>query len=246
MPAGMKRYLTVASYNVHSCIGIDNYNSPCCIAEVIKEIEPDIIALQEVDAGYQDDCTREQLNELKALSGMEAHEGPTMRRDDCYYGNVIMTRWPVTSVKRHDISVKGFEPRGVIDVGMVIHGIRMRFISTHLGLRSSERRVQADRLINIISRDDFTFTAIAGDFNEWLPLGYTARRLRELGGRSIAALSFPSRFPIFPLDRLWFFTSGSVKEKVVDSGIHYSRLSRIASDHLPIYAKIDLERLGAG
>ncbi len=242
MDTEQAREITVASYNIHSCIGNDRINSPQRIIQVIREIDPDIIALQEVDEGYRIEFTRDQINELKALSGMDVHEGPTLWKDKKFFGNVIMTKWPVDAIQRHDISVKGFEPRGIIEAGMVIYGVRFRFISTHLGLNRIERRYQAGKLADILTSDTFSMTAVAGDFNEWLPCGHTAGRLRGLGGRSVAALSFPSRFPLFPLDRLWFFSRSGYRDTVVDSGIHFSRLSRVASDHLPIYARVDLSQ----
>jgi len=47
----MSETFSVMTYNVHSCIGMDGKISPLRIAEVIDRYHPDVIALQELDAG---------------------------------------------------------------------------------------------------------------------------------------------------------------------------------------------------
>ncbi len=75
-----------------------------------------------------------------------------------------------------------------------------------------------------------------GDLNEWRRSGPVSRGLREalICGRSVA--SFPSRYPLLPLDRM---CSRSLR-LAAEPRRHVSRTSRIASDHLPITATFNL------
>ncbi|MGA2193495.1 MAG: endonuclease/exonuclease/phosphatase family protein [Nitrospirota bacterium] len=43
--------ISVLTYNVHGCAGLDNEISPSRIAEVVAQYSPDVVALQELDTG---------------------------------------------------------------------------------------------------------------------------------------------------------------------------------------------------
>lgn len=48
--------------------------------------------------------------------------------------------------------------------------------------------------------------------------------------------TFPSRFPVFALDRIM----GNPESMVLGIEVHATSLARVASDHLPIKARIDV------
>ena len=62
------RTLRVATYNIHRCRGLDGRTNPARIAEVIRAIEPDVIALQEVIGASSSGPGHAE--ELGALLGM--------------------------------------------------------------------------------------------------------------------------------------------------------------------------------
>ena len=49
--------------------------------------------------------------------------------------------------------------------------------------------------------------------------------------------TFPSRFPVFALDRIWVQPRASL----LDVRVHRTPLARRASDHLPLTARVRLE-----
>ncbi len=233
--AWLTRYrLRVASYNIHRCMGADGVRSPERIADVIRELDADIVALQEVESRMGMDADAHQLNYLAQVTGFVAVAGPTVLRPDSHYGNALLTRLPVLAVRRLDLSVRGFEPRGALDVDLDAGGEPLRIISTHLGLRHRERREQVARLLGVLEQHTDRRLLLLGDINEWVPGSRTLGRLHARLGQSPAPRTYPARRPLFALDRVW----ASPREIIADLARHDTALARVASDHLPVTARV--------
>lgn len=230
----LEAQLSVASYNVHGCVGRDRRRDPARTAGIISEIAPDIIGLQEI---YARSGTREALRQLEYLAdttGLKAVHGPTVRRTRGYYGNGLLTSGTVEAVRRIDLSVRRMEPRGALDVDLEIRGKRMRVIVTHLGLLGVERRYQVKRLLSHLSEGPARPTMVLGDLNEWLPRSRAILRLQAHFGKIHTPRTFPARFPLLRLDRIWV----QPEETLVHLGVHDTPAARAASDHLPIRATV--------
>ncbi len=231
--------IAVASYNVHRCIGIDRVHDPARIAGVLRELEADIVALQEVSS--QRDAGRvDQAAYLADAAGRFVVEGPTLRRHQRSYGNVLLSRWRPVAVRRLDLTVPSREPRGAIDADIQIGSTVVRFVATHFGLRRAERRWQARSLLAALADHRRAPCIVAGDFNEWLPGSGVLRDLDLRFGAAPRPRTFPSRRPALALDRIWVYPSRAL----VGVEVHATPLSRVASDHLPIRARIALSDLG--
>src|SRR5687767_2219837 len=107
--------LRIATYNIHKCVGIDRKYSPERIADVLREVDADVIALQEVLchslAHHRRDHQAEFLaNELE----MEFRLGENRLHKGAGYGNVVLSRMPIGDHKNYDITVKRYEPRGCL------------------------------------------------------------------------------------------------------------------------------------
>jgi endonuclease/exonuclease/phosphatase family metal-dependent hydrolase len=228
--------LRVATYNVHKCVGMDGKRDPERIARVVSELEADVVGLQEVDSWEAGGARDRQAQYLAEAVGMRAYTGPTISRLDARYGNVLLTRLPVLHMRRHDITYRGFEPRGVIDADVWTGRRAVRFVVTHLGLRRRERKVQTRWLLRILFDPPSCFEVLLGDMNEWLPVGAPLRMLNRRLGRTPHARSFPSPFPIFALDRVW----ARPADVLVETSVHRSPLARVASDHLPVLGTLAL------
>lgn len=227
--------LTVGSYNVHRCVGTDRRCDPERVARVIDDLRVDVLALQEVDCGYHR-AGDDQITALANALGMHAVAGPTMHRASGTYGNALLTRLPVSTVRHVDLSVAGREPRGAIDADLEIEGHAVRIVVAHLGLRGFERVRQVEEILRSVrASGQGKVTIVAGDLNEWRPNDRSLQPLHVRFGRS-RVRTFPSWRPLFSFDRILVEPQNVVRSFVV----HDSPLARRASDHLPVKAVVEL------
>jgi len=235
--------LRLASYNIHIGVGMDGRFHPERVAEVVREIGADVIALQEVQLG---EGTYDMLAHLTRDTGFSALAGPTLvHPTHGHYGNAVLSRLPIARHRKLDLSVAGYEPRGALDATIDCGGgVSVRILATHLGLRPTERREQVKRLLREVAAGSHRGpTVLLGDLNEWFLWGRPLRWLHAHFGRPRAPATFPAMRPMLALDRAWVMP----RQCLVDIRPHRSALARRASDHLPLVATLDLAacRIGA-
>lgn len=234
MPTRNRSPLALASYNIHRCFGTDGRYVPERIAQVLDGLAADVVGLQEVDMRLLVDG-RAQLDYFAAELAMHAVAGPNLKGRRGKFGNALLSRWPVRTVRRTDLSVRHFEPRGAIDCEIERPDGTIRVVVTHLGLNAGERRLQVRRLLVALEEAETGLpTVVMGDFNEWKPTRGALKGLDARFGPSRMARTFPSRLPLLPLDRFWVSPSDGLRHLMV----YATPLTRIASDHLPLRADI--------
>ena len=152
-----------------------------------------------------------------------------------WYGNAILSRLPVEDVRQWRFADHSREPRGAIAILVRDpRGASWQIVNTHLDLRSRYRQRQAKSLRRLLVPMRSGNRALLGDLNEWRPWGPTLARLSQLGAVPRAPGTFPSWWPVFPLDRM--VLKGCRPQSSLRR--HLTRLSRRASDHLPIVADL--------
>lgn len=224
--------LAVATYNIHGAVGTDRRFDPQRVAAVLQELNADIVALQEVPLG---DSRRENvLSALQQATGFHAVEGPALNLPHRRYGNAVLSRYPVRMTRTIDLSFGSREPRGALDADLDVHGHPLRIVATHLGLRPAERCEQISRLLQTFDTDRMP-VILMGDVNEWFVWGRCLRRLISHFEAVPTVRTFPSRYPIFALDRIWI----SPRHRLLRINVHATPLAKKASDHLPLIAHID-------
>lgn len=222
--------LRIASYNVHSCCGADGRKDAQRIARVIEECGVDTVGLQEVD--YRLDYIAQKL-------GMQPIPGLTLARHDGPWGNALITRRKVLAVRRLGFTYSRREPRNALDVELEVAGEPVRVIVTHLGLWPAERRYQVRQILKMLKETPICERVVVlGDINEWLPYGRPIRWLHALFGRSPAERSFPSRWPLVALDRVWV----RPRHALLALKAHRTPLAEAASDHLPVKAIVAIHQ----
>jgi endonuclease/exonuclease/phosphatase family metal-dependent hydrolase len=230
--------LVVATYNIHSCVGLDGRCDTARVAEVIRETDAGVIGLQEVGWADERSGQRTQADQLGRLTGLGVVHGPVLARTLHHSGNALLTALPVESVRHIDLGLPDREPRGALEARLVRSTHRLRVVVTHLGLNAAERRAQTARLLAALDETAADETTILlGDFNVWGPGSLVMRRLRARFGRAPRVASFPSRWPLLPLDRVWVSPQRALLRVIA----HRSPLARVASDHLPVRGELDLD-----
>lgn len=229
----------VATYNIHRGRGMDRRVIPSRIAEVLREIDADVIALQEVVGAGPDGSG--QAEAIGAALGMGWVMAPVRHLRNHLFGNVVMSRFPILHQSQYDLSWRTCEPRGCqradLDLG---DGRLLHIYNVHLGTAVLERRYQAPRLAAFVHDHRITGPKlILGDFNEWMR-GLATRTLSSLF-KSIdiqphlrRRRTYPGIFPVVHLDHIYY--EGELDVRSVE--LPRTRRALIASDHLPLVANL--------
>jgi endonuclease/exonuclease/phosphatase family metal-dependent hydrolase len=223
--------VTIATYNIHSAVGNDRKFDPQRVAAVLHEMNADIVAMQEVPlggGGWPD-----VLQILQQATGYHAVEGPTQCVKRKRFGNAVLSRYPIIATRSIDLSFGRCEPRGALDADIDCHGHPLRVVATHLGLRPAERREQIRTLLQAFGTRSMPMILL-GDINEWFMWGRPLRMLETHFEEVPAPSTFPARWPVFALDRIWI----SPRHRLVHVKVHDTPLAKMASDHLPLIAHI--------
>ena len=229
----------VVTYNIHRARGLDRRTRPERIARVLDAIAPDIVALQEVvGPGLQGEG---QAAEIGAALGMGAVMSPTREVRRHAFGNAVLSRFPVREHTQLDLSWKTCEPRNAQRVDLDLGGGRlMHIFNAHLGTALLERRHQAPKLASWVhDRRIPGPKLVVGDFNEWgrgLVADVLASRLQSVDLFKFLKRrrTYPGFFPFLHLDHIYFV--GDIEVRRV--ALPRTRLSLVASDHLPLVADI--------
>ena len=225
--------MRIVTWNIHRCIGLDRKYDPLRVVRVLKKLDADIIALQEVDSSLHGPDGRDQLTFLATELKMQSAMGPTLARDYGVYGNAILARHSIVQSSLHDLSFRKFEPRGALEVLIRVERTFVKFICLHLGLKHWERKYQATQIQSLLSRagsSDEVSVVLLGDFNEWNRLSQNFREIAKRFNTGRRLATYPSRYPHFALDRIYLPNSFIAPVRYVAHGEDLP----VASDHLPL------------
>jgi endonuclease/exonuclease/phosphatase family metal-dependent hydrolase len=232
------RTLRIATYNVHRCRGLDGRTRPDRIAAVLRSVDPDVVALQEViGPGLHGGGHAEALG---AALGMGWVMAPARQLRGHQFGNAVLSRLPIAQHVEQDLTWKTCEPRRLQRVDVSIDGRALHVYNVHLGTAILERRYQAQRLAALVcDRHIVGPKLVLGDFNEWmkgLATTLLSERLNSVDLRSFLRRrrTYPGLFPILHLDHIYY--AGRVE--IVGVHLPRTRLALVASDHLPLVADV--------
>ncbi|MEG3159981.1 endonuclease/exonuclease/phosphatase family protein [Sphingomonas sp. LB2R24] len=228
--------IKVASYNIHKGIGLDRRRNPERVVEVLREIDADVIALQEADRRFGAKACVLPHHLLEEHSDWKPVDFGLRALSMGWHGNVILVRKSARVVASEPLHLPALEPRGAVMADVQLAGGTIRVLGMHLDLSGLWRRKQAAAIMNHVDSCAHRHpTVMMGDLNEW---SAGAGCLRDFGRDYAFAetgASFHSRRAIARLDRIMV----SRELSVVDCGVHASPAARKASDHLPIWAMLE-------
>lgn len=228
--------LTFASYNIHKGVGVDGTRDADRIVSVLREIDADVIALQECDRRFGQRAT---VIERAALDDTPWRALPVARRPRSlgWHGNALLVRRSFKPVESEPLVLPTLEPRGAVRGDFLVGQRRLRVVGMHLDLSGLRRRDQIRAVLDHVDDCDGACPAVLlGDLNQW---GKASGAMREFGAgwqSLVPGPSFPSRRPVANLDRI----VASHEWRVVEHGVHHSALASQASDHLPVWARLEL------
>jgi endonuclease/exonuclease/phosphatase family metal-dependent hydrolase len=236
----MPRILT---YNVHRCVGVDRKLDVGRVAAVIAELQPDIVALQELDVGRARTGGVDQAHEIARRLEMAVHFHAALQVEEERYGDAILTTFPERLVQAGALPgyprIQSLEPRGALWVRVEVGGSPVQVINTHLGLVPREQQIQARWIAGptwLAHPERVGPTILLGDFNAtatslvYRTLADKLEPARRLAPHKSPTSTFPSTLPVLRIDHL--FVSREIRVK--DVFAPFDALTRIASDHLPL------------
>lgn len=213
------------------------------IADVIAAQAPDIVALQEIDVGRARTGGVDQAHRLAQRLGMAFHFNAALRIEQEQYGDAVLTALPERLVKAGPLPghprLTRLEARGAIWVAVLINGVELQVINTHLGLVPREQWRQAETLVGkawLGAVGANRPVMVVGDFNAgprtraYRTMSRPLTEARRIASRRRLAPTFPSTLPVWAIDHA--FVSAQIVVDAVTTP--QDALSRAASDHLPL------------
>ena len=240
----MTASLRVVTWNIHKGIGTDRRYQLERIVHVLRELDADVVCLQEVDQGVRRsnfDCQATRLS--KELGYEHAALGLNVKVQRGAYGNLTLSRYPLEDVHNVDLTIPPKKRRSGL-VTRVRHGPKEGWLlaNVHLGLLHLERRVQVRRLLQHLFEGarERQPLVIAGDWNEW-GRGLVRSVMKEWrfhiarsDQRPRDHRTWPSRRPVVALDKILYRDPVRCHHVVCV----LDEVTRVASDHLPLMVEL--------
>lgn len=245
--------LKIFTLNTHK--GFTSFNRRLVLHELrdaVRGVSADIVFLQEVIGEHSAHPIRfprwpeKSQYEFLADSIWQSHAyGRNASYPEGHHGNALLSKFPILRQQNHDVSVGGPERRGLLHCVIDIPGRRLPLhtICVHLGLRGSHRLRQMDMMCDLIEREvpPDAPLIVAGDFNDWRVVANARLKkraqLREafLDHRGESARTFPARWPVLRLDRV-YVRNVAVRDLSVLSLRPWSHLS----DHAGLLVEVTI------
>ena len=227
--------ISVASYNIRKSVGTDWRRRPQQILDVLNEIDADVIALQEVDRRFGAKISSLSPAAIREATPYQAIHFGLKPYSLGWHGNTLLVRQGIKVLRTKRLTLPALEPRGAVLADIQVGDEKLRVVGMHLGLVSLWRKRQARAVLDhLADLEDVLPTVMMGDLNQWNTDGGCLAHFARDHHVVSPGLSFHSQLPFVSFDRIIL----SVDVDVIDAGVHASARARVASDHLPVWAKI--------
>ncbi|MEX1033409.1 MAG: endonuclease/exonuclease/phosphatase family protein [Cellvibrionaceae bacterium] len=229
--------LRLVTYNIHGGRGIDGIQNYQRIGRFLASRKVDIALLQEMDTRPRRRETEQDIVDLCQAHFSHLIPSPAVYSAHGWYGNALLTRFPVVFSQTIDVSQFGRQPRNIQEVILNTPEGQLHVLNTHKGLRRIERREQIKKLGMHLQQPTVIPVVVGGDFNEWQLFSPYLHRLNEVLTPHPVGPTFPTRWPLLRLDRFWSRPGNLVQS----ARVLKTPETRLYSDHYPIELNIILE-----
>lgn len=226
--------ITILSYNVRNCLGLDNAVNYQRVADIIKKTDADVVALQELDSATSRSKGVSVLNELARLTGMIPTYRASIDFQGGKYGIGILTK--EKPLKVESMSLPGKEEQRSV---LLVETKNYALACSHFSL------TEADRLTSVEIVNQFTSTYtkpvfMAGDLND-TPASSTIHRFSKNWQflNDTTQLTFPANQPIKCIDFIMARKQAGYSFKALNATVGNEP---VASDHLPVWIKVQIQR----
>ncbi len=242
--------IRVLNYNIRYGRGMDDVLDLRRIAQIIKDTEADLVALQEVDVGVERSFQIDLMKVLSGYTGLEPVFYKNIPHQGGEYGNGILSRFPIYSSRNYHIVVDGEgEQRGLLQTEIVIDDLKIAFMNTHLDHRpdDTQRLMSVEQIIDTKRAYRGMPIIVTGDFND-TPGSQTHLNMKEYftdvwehHGEG-DGYTFSSINPNRRIDYVFYSNELTVEGSPQIRPVSIEVLQTEASDHLPILAIFVIER----
>ncbi len=245
--------ITITTYNIHKGMSaLNRFAQVEDIAQAMKSLTTDILFLQEVQGqnlkravkfnNYPDEAQYDYFGEYLAFNRSYGKNAEFPSR---HHGNAVLSRFPLDPKDNVNITVNKMEHRGVLhcEIYPTNWDKPLVCLCAHLNLRHADRVKQYQAIHDYVCNtiDPSYPLILAGDFNDWSHkscdnIGQTLH-MQEVFMTSLGHLprSFPARFPILSLDRIY-----TRNLEIIRANVHSGDPWQKLSDHLPLSATLQL------
>ncbi len=228
--------LRVMTFNIHHGAGTDGKIDLERIAKVITSANPDVVAVQEVHNKTTRVNGVDQGAELGRLTGMNVHFGPAFDWMGGQYGQVILSKSPITSFNVVQLPKLKDEQRIALISEINQPGGPLRFVATHLTHNNNEERIgQTTALLDTLAQLKPMPTILAGDMNAMpgsKPIVQFLEAFDDTTGDD--ALTSPATQPVRKID--WILLGKGHPWKVTEKRVIDDAL---ASDHRAVVVELE-------
>jgi endonuclease/exonuclease/phosphatase family metal-dependent hydrolase len=224
----------VATYNIRKCIGTDRRRDPARVLAVLRELDADIIALQEADRRFGQKASAIPHHMFLEHSDYVPVDLSGRAHGIGWHGNAILVRRGIEVRHAQPLNIPTLEPRGAVVAELKVYGQLLRILGVHLDLSGLWRRRQIRAMLAHLDATPHLPTIILGDFNQWSDRGALSEFAFHHHRLVKTPPSFHSRRPVARLDRIIVSHDVAVDE----ADAHMTPLAKLASDHLPLWARL--------
>ncbi len=236
--------IKILTYNIHKGYSLSSRRFVLdLIRTSIRQVHAELVFLQEVSGIHHSHDS--QFEFLADETWSHFAYGKNAVYTQGHHGNALLSKYPIHSSRNEDISLSKIERRGILYSVIEIpgHALPLHAFCVHFGLFERDRVAQMKKLGVMIDQcvDPKAPLVIAGDFNDWREKSnhhlVVQHKLKEAFHEKTGshALTFPNKFPILSLDRIYYRNLKCKTAKAMKSGVW-----KTLSDHIPLIAEFEL------